>query len=378
MKTLFIEYTYLKGNRGGIYAARTHINLFATLSTEMTLVYPMASGMEPEGIMCNKVKMIPVYDDRSRVRKYTDLLRGYVHRYNLDESFFDPKRFDIVVFDNSVVSSRLIKKFKAVGIKTITIHHNYQIEYLKGDGSRLTLLPDLLWTKKYEGEAVRNSDLNLTLTTQDVSLLKKHYSKVAHFAVLGVYEYQQNDIVLMTNTPRKHRFIITGGLGSKQNESSLIPWLKNYYPKVCDLFNDVSLTLAGRSPSKRLTSIAESLNVNVIASPPVMSPLLENSDIYICPTDRGGGLKLRIMDGLRFGLPVVTHEISARGYENMIDAGIVYTYSDTKSFIESIKKAAQVCKSRSTIQKIFTSNFSFERGIMKLREILTQHDILLL
>ena len=81
MKVLFICHSYLKGNNGGIYASKAYINAFAELSDEMTLLYPYKKGMEPEDIMDEKITMIPVEDTRSKIKKYLDLIRGHVHRY---------------------------------------------------------------------------------------------------------------------------------------------------------------------------------------------------------------------------------------------------------------------------------------------------------
>ena len=157
MRTLFICYSYLAGNGGGIYAARTHINLFAELSETMTLLYPYKEGMEPKGINCKKINVVPIKDTRSRIRKLLDIYKGKMHRYiNIDNKYFDSSLYDIVVFDNSIVSSQLIKRFKNADFKIITIHHNYQIEYLLGDCPFPILLPSLFWTWIYEKEEKGN------------------------------------------------------------------------------------------------------------------------------------------------------------------------------------------------------------------------------
>lgn len=372
MKTLFITYSYLFGNGGGIYAARTHINLFAEVSDEMTLLYPVVEGKDLEGINTHKImKMVAVEDHRSNVKKYLDLLCGKVHRFqNLPQEYFDSSKYDVVVFDSSVVSSGLIKKFKQVGIKTITIHHNYQIEYLKGDESKIKLLPNLLWTYKYEKEAVVNSDLNITLTSQDVSLLKHHYCKDALFGVLGVYEYQSNTVERVKDKVGGHNYVITGGLGSKQTEDSLISWIQKYWPLLQEIDQTAQLTIAGSNPSPKLSEAIVSAGIKLIPSPKDMRPILEDADFYICPTDCGGGLKLRLLDGLKMGMPVLTHDVSARGYERMIDAGIVYAYRDAESFLSGIRSIQNNKMTRSEVQDRYQSLYRFEEGIKRLNYLL--------
>ncbi len=370
MRTLFITNTYLRGNSGGVYATKAYINAFAMLSESMSVVYAMKEGMTPQDIFEDRVRMIPVTDYRTKVRKFVDLCFGTVNRFQKNVfQYIDPKDYDTVVFNNSDVSSGLITKFKKLGLRTITIHHNYQIEYLRGDSSAITLLPSLFWTYIYEGNAVKKSDLNLTLTRDDIELLTKHYGP-GNFDVLGVFEFKPFKNKLPAGEKRGHRYVITGGLASKQTEESLIPWIKNYFPLLKKEDPKAELTIAGRDPSAQLCSLAESNGIKVIASPIDMHPILDAADYYICPTDRGGGLKLRNMDGLKSGLPVLTHDVSARGYEYMQTLGNVCPYNDPDSFTSGIRTLLLNNKSKSDIIKDYQNFYSLEAGIERLRHII--------
>ena len=376
MKTLFIAYSYLGGHGGGVYASRTHINLFAELSEKMTLVYPYKTGEKLIGVNSSKMELIPVSDSRGKLRKFIDLLLGKVHRYSLDKSFFNNDAFDVVVFDNSVVSSRLIKEFKRAGIKTITIHHNYQIQYLLGDSSRLTLIPNLIWTYFYEGIAVRNSTINVTLTKQDVDLLKKHYGANSPFAVLGVFEYQAFTPAEITKQGRGHHYIMTGGLGSKQTEDSILKWLKNYYPLLLAIDPQAKLTIAGSNPSTALKDAIISRGIVLIDSPKDMKPILQAGDYYLCPVDCGGGLKLRNLDGLKYGLPVLTHKVSLRGYEKMESHGVIFSYETLSEFTEGVRNLLGVTQNKEKIQNLYLQQYSFDNGVEKLRMILKTYGVI--
>lgn len=377
MRVLFITFTYLKGNRGGIYASRTHINLFSELSQEMTLLYPYMNGMEPDGINVEKINMVPVKDKRCKVRKYIDLLIGRRHRFvEFAKEYIDINRFDTVVFDSSTVSACLIEKFKMAGMRIITIHHNYEVEYIRADGSILTKYPELFWIKIQEKRAVCLSDLNLTLTNEDANLFRMHYSKEACYETLGVYDYQPRKYNIVQNKQRKHNYLITGGLGSKQNEKSLISWLLKYFPILKKVDPEAVLTLAGREPSTRLVKIAQSVGAEVIASPQEMYPILDKNDFYICTTDCGGGLKLRIMDGLKGGMPVLTHIVSARGYEKMVKEGIVFPYNNECTFEESLRNMISTNWSRQDIQYKYINQYSFTKGIKILKNILMKHNLI--
>lgn len=376
MRTLFITFSYLKGNRGGIYASKTHINLFAELSEEMTLLYPYKQGLEAEDINMDNIQMIPVEDPRGSVKKFVDLCAGIQHRFGrVASNFVRDNNFDTVVFDGSVTSSRLIGQFKKNGKRVITIHHNYEIEYIRADASPLLKLQQLFWTHLHEGEAVRKSDLNITLTRQDIDLFRKHYCSDVAFDYLGVYDFKRRHLESIPIRERGHHYLITGGLGSRQNEESLIPWLKNYYPILKKVDPEAKLTFAGRCPTSRLKTAIKEIGANLIENPVDMLPVLLSGDYYLCPTDRGGGIKLRVMDGLKGGMPVLTHAVSARGYEKMIDLGMVFSYSSELNFEDALKNMLSSKINSQEIQTQYLKSFSFESGKSRLQEILKKHGI---
>lgn len=379
MNILFLTHHFLHGNGGGVFASRAYINAFAELSDSLTLLYPMKKGMEAQCIS-EKVKRVPVYYEKSKISKLIALYQGKVHRYSAEHfrTIIEKGAYDIVVFDSSLVSFHLIHIARKQGLKVITIHHNYQLEYFRDNASTLTRLPWMFWTKRYEKEAVNFSDLNLTLTSQDIDLLKSNYAKQekTNFEVIGVFEFEKS-LSAHQDTFRKNqknRFVITGDLGAKHTEDSLFPWLETYYPILKKHIPTCQLTIAGKAPSSRLQQkCKQDDSIRLIDTPADMQPILNDADYYICPTCLGGGLKLRIMDGLKNGLVVITHTVSARGYEAFSELNCLHSYTNEQMFEETILALEQKESSKAEIRKNYQSYFSFEAGKERLKAILQSH-----
>lgn len=373
MKALFITHHYLSGNSGGAFASRAYINAFAEVAEEMTLLYPVKEGQNLFDGINPKIKTIPVAYAIPKWCKLIHALTGKVHRYfKVANDFLSEKKADVVVFDTSIVSFRLIDRFKAKGYKAIVIHHNYQYEYFR-DNTRGLLKPiTLFWCKKYEKEAVRKADVNLTLTSQDIDLLASNYNggNRANFSVLGTFEslVSQPKKIEDRESNRNH-FVITGSLDSVQTYVSLKEWINEYFDLLKTEFADSSLTIAGKTPSFELINLCKQRGIDIVASPPNMDDILQNADYYICPTNLGGGLKLRIMDGLKWGLPVVTHAVSARGYDAFKDAGCLFSYSNAEEFLSAIQQLKTLSMSKREIQTLYSSLFSFHAGVKRLRKL---------
>lgn len=78
------------------------------------------------------------------------------------------------------------------------------------------------------------------------------------------------------------------------------------------------------------------------------------------------------MDGLKVGLPIVCHEVSARGYEHFVSKGYVIPYHDLSSFDTSIKEVLAKSYNRDEIILEYNKYFSFESGVDRLKEVLLE------
>lgn len=369
MDILFVTHHYLSGFGGGCYASKAFINAFCDLSTHFTLLFPVKSvGDEMPKEVNPKAKLIPVEYDKPKWSKFMDLLWGKVHRYyNIFNDVVISEHFDVVVFDTSVVSWEMIDIAHRNKCKVITIHHNYQYEYFKDNTNNIIKYPTLYWCKKYERDAVKKSDLNLTLTISDRDLLYLHYdsSHKSKIEVLGTFQYKDDDSEVLVSTTNENIFCITGSLDSKQTKDSIIPWIQNYYPILNEIVPDSKLIIAGKKPDAKLIELCNKNNIQLIPSPKDMNAVMSMAKFYICPVALGGGIKVRIMDGLRNGLKVLTHKVSARGYE-MFQDKCLYMYDDLISFQKGLENLLNNHVSSKMVMEEYMQYFSYSAGKMRL------------
>ena len=370
MKVLFVTHNYLHIQGGGAYATRAIINAFAEIAESIKLLYPAVAGCSIPYINPT-VESIPVYYDSSKIVKAINIFRGIIHRYyNVFEQEID-NGIDTVVFDTSIASHKLIEIARRNKMKVITIHHNYQVEFAKDDTPQSIKWPLIYWIRKAEQSAVVKSNLNICLTYSDADALKHYYDKNANFGVLGIFEPESQSVIDIKEHITGHNYIITGNLSVKQTTDALYPWIKEFYPLLKKIDPIAKLRIAGYSPQKELYELCSPWDIEIIDSPQDMEPYLMDSDYYICPTHLGSGIKLRIMDGLRAGLPVITHKNSLRGYESFLNSS-VFVYDNTKSFEEILRIVLNKKNSRQSIQKDYLQVFSFTEGVKRLKVLLNQ------
>lgn len=374
-RVLIVTNHYLNGVGGGVFASRAYINAMACIFGNITLLCPANEGDDINKFRINEcVNIIPVCDNNALIRKILNLCIGRVNRFhNVFEAVLEKHNFDIVVFDNSRASSGLLSIAHRHVSKVITIHHNYEYDYIKDNMSGIVRFLLLYWTKKYEKKAVGESDLNITLTEYDKKKLDQVYNKgdKAKIENIGCFEYEKRTFKNKFQFASK-TFLITGNLSAKQTVDSLDYWIDKYYPVLQKLYPDYKLVIAGKDPSKRLADKCVDNGILIVPSPRSMDDILEKAAYYICPISKGGGIKLRMMDGLRYGLPVVCHEVSARGYESMVKKGYVVSYNNIGNFEIAVGKILLKPYRRDEIVSEYNKYFSFESGISRLEKVINE------
>ena len=372
MRVLIVTYNYLSGFGGGAYGARAYINAFAALYDDVTLLYPARTEDGPLLEIDPHIHRIGVVDRSSKAAIAARMVfRGVMHRF--EESFSQllaENRFDLIVFQNSKCSSRLIRKAKETGARTVVIHDNYEREYTRDNTPFLELPIRMPAVVRTEREAVREADINLALTPADADLLLRHYGKgmKGRMELLGAFEYRPIEPCSAVSVEAPV-FAITGNLGARQTLDSLLPWLTEYYPLLKREVPDAKLIVAGKDAGEDLKRRLKQLDIKLVDTPPDMSAVLNRARYYLCPVNCGGGVKLRVMDGLRTGLPALVHRVSARGYETLEGLSL-FVYDSPDSFVKSLREMIASPGNPALWQQAYTDRFSFEAGVRRLRNIL--------
>jgi hypothetical protein len=170
---------------------------------------------------------------------------------------------------------------------------------------------------------------------------------------------------------------ITCSLCVTQNLLSLRRFKEYYLHLFHNTLPDWQLKIMGRNPSKEILDWEKEYSfVKIYPSPENIRELCSQSPIYLCQMDDGGGLKLRVMDGLRNGQPILTHKVSARGYNAFFKEDFFRVYDDEESFVNGLKDIANYAVStkfsREYVQKRYYEEFGFDIGVERLKNILHQ------
>lgn len=113
-----------------------------------------------------------------------------------------------------------------------------------------------------------------------------------------------------------------GLLGWGPNEDAAVWLAKEIWPDVQLRVPEATLLLVGRDPSERVLDL-RSDTVEVTGSVPDVRPYLARARVATAPLRAAGGSRLKILEALDTGRPVVATSKGAEGLDDLVGAGIV-------------------------------------------------------
>lgn len=366
---------------GGSYASHAYVKAFSEITNGNIDVCIMAENTFPLDSTI-KVNQYLYVRQRPLWKRLLSFITGDIQRYTcfvqrLLRNYSE--NYHYVVLNGSYEGGALVDICHKYGLKVITIHHNFDPQYAYDNASGY-LYKRVIRHHVFslQMKAYKNSDVNLFLTNDDIELCRNAYGQTnSKNYLIGVFEFAKvPKLHFKTEDKGILTFVITGSLCTKQGIDGILYFfdqLYQYLPKNCWVI------IAGRSPAKIVKEYCSNYcNVTLIENPNNMNNVIASGDIYLCPTRLGGGLKLRVMDGLRLGLPVITHSCSSRGYDIFHNSPFFYYFNDKQEFQTSVNNIISLINNgqinKHDIYASYINNFSYESGVKRLKEILRNED----
>ncbi len=129
--------------------------------------------------------------------------------------------------------------------------------------------------------------------------------------------------------------VFVGHLGYAPNVTAVVRLATAILPEIRQTLPSAKLLLAGRDPKREVMALAVLPGVELAADPVEMSSLLLRSHISVVPLSAGGGTRIKILEAMAWGLPVVASSIAAEGLEFTNGSEILMAETDD-AFAKSV------------------------------------------
>lgn len=259
------------------------------------------------------------------------------------ESLVDMSTIDVIHADHSNmarVSLELSKKHKIpVGLRLHNIEYLIWKRFYEGLGTfnpkRIFIGQQYWLLKKLETRFINNSDVSFAITKEDqIRALELAPKANVVVASAGV----DIDLWKPDSPVEKDPFslIIATTFNWFHNVNAVQWFLDNVQPVLNSKYPDVSLSIIGKNPPNRFEEYKE-IGVDKFGYVDDVKPYFNKSQVYIAPLFVGGGIRIKILEAMSLGLPVVATDISAEGIEATQEQGLIRA-NTIEEYVHQIEK----------------------------------------
>ncbi|MBD2306415.1 glycosyltransferase [Chroococcidiopsis sp. FACHB-1243] len=157
------------------------------------------------------------------------------------------------------------------------------------------------------GELWVSSTKDRDLLTSLFSIPSERITIKPHQASCFVYRVQR-----CLEKIEKKSLLFWGAIGRPENEQAILTFVEQCFKKLVQHDRDFKLYIVGSNPSQKVLALAcKQIIVTGFVEDP--TEFFEKAEIGIVPLFKGGGIKLKTLEMLEAGLPVIATTVGAEG-----------------------------------------------------------------
>ncbi len=168
--------------------------------------------------------------------------------------------------------------------------------------------------RAYERDVCRQSQLVLVVSEVDRAVLAELAGPSARFATIPIAVDGAGVVPIPTLTAAP-RVLFLGGLHWPPNADALGTFVRDMWPAVRADRPDATLTAVGRDDHPVATECRAAAAVTLTGWVPDIDPYVQQSRVLVVPMRAGSGMRVKILDAMARGLPVVSTSVGCEGID---------------------------------------------------------------
>jgi glycosyltransferase involved in cell wall biosynthesis len=165
--------------------------------------------------------------------------------------------------------------------------------------------------RERESAIWRRADLSLYPSEEEVGVA----SALAPGAAVGaIVPYCFDVFGEARGAPAGQEIVFVAGFGHPPNEDAAVWFVREIFPLVRDAVPGASLRIIGSNPSAGVRGLGgDGVEVFADVSDAELAAAYERARVAVVPLRCGAGVKLKVVEALRAGVPLVTTSVGAQG-----------------------------------------------------------------
>ena len=335
-------------------AAHHEVHLLALHQPRLLpMAMDLATSVDALSRLCASVRVIPIPAERSAYHRFLAAAWSIASNAPFDVTWLHSSAMEVAVTRSLDAGGIDLVHVDTVGLwpyvsrstccPIVLGHHNIesglisQRAALERSAWRAALRRhDAAKLRALEDHASTRAAVNLVVSRLDADRL----GTVAPGAVVEVVENGVDTDYWQPTDDPGHGIVFVGTLGWHPNRDAVEFLLSEVWPVLSANNQDRRLFIVGRDPPAAARAAAGDPRVQVTGFVPDVRPYLRAASIFVCPIRIGGGTRLKVLDALAMGKPLVATALAVEGLE--LTEGEHYLRAETAmEFVTQIERLEQ-------------------------------------
>ncbi|MHA1251120.1 MAG: glycosyltransferase family 4 protein [Candidatus Helarchaeota archaeon] len=263
------------------------------------------------------------------------------------------EHFDIVQIEHSIMAP-YVKIFDGLNhLKMILTLHNVEsarfytlFKAEKDKTKKIQFLLNWIFMKKWE--AIFAEKFNRCIVTSE-NESKRLYRLNPRLNISIIPNGIEVDEIKFTpaNT-NKNSILFIGTMNYEPNVDAVLYFYKKIFPFIKREIQDVKFFIVGKDPPSKIEKLGEKDGVIVTGYVNDIQSYYEQCDVSVVPLRSGGGTRLKILESMAFGRPVISTSFGCEGLDVKSGVNIIIA-NKTEEFIVNIIRLLKNKKLRNTL-----------------------------
>lgn len=184
--------------------------------------------------------------------------------------------------------------------------------------------------REFESRALREFDAHIAVSQRDAEQLRRLNPDARIFVIENGVDTAFYSDESVRHESLARRIVFVGSMDYHANIEGAVRFASEVWPRLRQLRPELIFTIVGKDPAPEVRALAQTTGIEVTGTVADVRPFYREAIAAVVPLNVGGGSRLKILEAMAAGVPVVSTTLGAEGLEVQHDENILIADTDAQ------------------------------------------------